>query len=721
MEDNVLAKKEKVKSKKKRGKTIKVIIWVFAIAVVATGAFLFVPKLLANDESSETTLQRRTSVVAQGDVIQTIGSSAPIESSITKNVKAGIQGEVLEIMVEESEIVDAGTIIMTLDTSSTDTAIEALEKQIDSKQDQIDDKNDSIETKYSQIEDKKDDITSKYEDINDYREDLLEVEDEISDNESSINDLMIYATSSGSIFDLSVSEGDTVNTTKSLATITNTTSYSVEMAFNAAVLDKTIQTVTITQLTNVFEGTIESISGYTYKDEFSNEKVDIIISFDTDTALKDRATVTAKIEADGFTYTCNKRTEPYYDTNDEILSEVSGEILELFISEKQYVTEGELIAVIDGTSIDDKANTLEAQKESIQNQIDNLYDSIESANEDIEQYYEDIADLQDEIIDVEEEIDDILDEIAETKEEYDNAVVTAEYGGIVSGIKVEVGDSTNANTTLFSLISLESPSIVVAIDELDIANVENGMEAEVTIDALGYTEGTPVAAMVTKISPEGNYQNGVTTYDVTVTLTEIVEELKLNMNATATIYIGKSEDTLYIPIEAVTLQDGKSYVYIQGSSSTVTPVANNTTSETNEQTQNAAAGQRRTGNLPDNVNIEDMTEEQKAQMEQRMAERGVSMATNGTTEETVNDISTYYEGASLVEVATGIHNEMYIEILNGLELGDVVILPPLYTSSSNSAGTEKTTGMMMPGITNFGGDIGTGNRQKPTGNFGGGN
>lgn len=728
-------KEKKPKSKKRNRKIIKLVLSLVIIAALIVCGIIFIPDLINKDTDSKSTLQKRTATVIKGDVVKTIGSSSPLESSESVVYKPGQTGDILEILVEDGDLVSEGDIILIIDTTRTDETIETLESQIESKFEQINDKEDLIEDKNNAIEDRQEDIQGKRDDISELEADIAVLEEDIYDNEDSRADLNVYAPISGTIFDIEVNTGDNVTTNTVFATVTNTVSYEVELTFSSKILNEEIQSVYVYYKNNKLDTEIVSIADYTYKDRFGNEMVDVLLSFSTDISLPDRDVVEGFVHLEFLSYHSTSDVVPYFADTESITTEVSGEILELYLIEKQSVKQGDLVAVIAADSIEEKTNSINNQIEVVEEQITNINDAIETYYENIDTYYEDIIDFNEDITDLKDEITTIEEEIEEAKSEYEAANIIADFNGVVSELAVEVGDSVSANTRLFSLVRLESPSMVVSIDELDIAQVEIGQEAEVVIDALSDTEKTPVNAVVTKIAIEGNYQGGVTTYDVTLMLLDPVEGLKLSMNATATIYINKSEDTLYIPIEAVTIQSGKSFVYVQDISAAGTPIDNKNSTKNDDTAENnqtsagkaAAGAQRPGGQKSGNVDLENMTDEQIAAMKERLAANGMTLddiaaqkeAATESDSESISDIADYYTGAHLVEVTTGIYNELYIEILSGINAGDIVILPPLYTSDTSESKDTVNSALKIPGIGS--GLTGTGGAgtKRPAGGTGG--
>ena len=730
-----MSKKKTTVSSKKKRKIIRLSIILAIVIILVVGGILFIPKLLDANNDTGTTLQKRTAEVSEGDITKSIGASAPIVSSEKLSYKPESASEIVDILVEEGSYAAAGDIIMTLDTSSTDSNIQALEDEVDGKKSQIEDKQDLIEDKYISIDELREDITDKKEDISDLNADISDIKDQIDDNEATRAELIVTAPIDGTIFDINVSTGDTVSTSTVFATVTDPSSYEIEMSFSSDILEDSIQEVEVKYLNNTFEGEILSFAGYTYKDQFGNELIDVVISFTTDISLTKESDLTAKISVGTKEFRSVTEGIPYFADTENIISEVSGEILELFISEKQSVEQGDPIAILAGESIDNITDSLNSQIESLENQIDGLNDQIDTYYSNIDSYYEDIADLNEDITALNEDIAELEDEIETVKEGYEDANIKADFNGIVTEINVSVGDSVNTNTSLFTLVSMDNPNMVVAIDELDIAEITDDLEVSVIIDALPATEATPITAFVKSISLEGDYQGGVTTYDVTVTLAGDVEGFRLGMNATATIFTSKSENTLYIPIEAVTIQNGRSFVYVEDDSVVGAPVSDiqsnvspdaevmvgDTAGIEGEGTSGGSGGSGGRGNVDPST----MTEEELAAFEARLAEKGMTLEDvqeqSDTAAEDASMDSTalldYYSGTRIVEVTTGIYNALYIEILDGLNAGDVVVLPPLYTSTDNDS-TEESGMIGIPGITSgTGGGSGTG---RPAGTLPGG-
>ncbi|PLX28951.1 MAG: hypothetical protein C0604_10330 [Clostridiales bacterium] len=232
-------------------------------------------------------------------------------------------------------------------------------------------------------------------------------------------------------------------------------------------------------------------------------------------------------------------------------------------------------------------------------------------------------------------------ELDELSEKMEGLSVKAGSDGILAGSDVSVGDTVGVNTSdsnsssnntgvLGQIISFDK-RMTIAVDELDINEVEIGQHAEITVDA---APDEKFSGQVVKISEIGDVQSGVATYDVTISVpySKLVKE---GMSADAEILLDSAENVILLPIEAATEMRGKIMVTVYD--------------------EDARAGEEK----------------------------------------------------SLVPVETGLMDERYYEIVEGLEEGDQVVMTGL---SASDVSTDDRPAGMMPGM---GGGSGTGTRQRP--------
>lgn len=701
---------------KKRKKALRIIITTIIIVAVFLVGVFFLNRTLNANKTSGTTLTKTTAFVQRGDVVRTLGSSAALNSSETADQTADVSGEVLEVRFSEGSYVEAGQIVVILDTETTDGTIQTFKDQISSKLEQIENLYDAIEDTNSSIEDQNDNILDFRDDIYDLQNEINDLKAEIEENEALRENLNIYAPFDGNVFNLHVSKGDYVNTGTLIATITDPLSYKVEMPFSVNFLNYAIEEVIIHYNNSELPGKIVSYADYTHTDAHGNELVDVIISFSRFASLPDGARVRGTIITDPITYKCVSEIAPYYTNSENIFPGTQGEILELNLIEKQSVKAGDVIAVIDSETIDNETESLTNQISAKNDQISSINDSIENIIENITRLNENIGDYNNDIDELYKDIDDIETDINEAMEGYISAEVTAKFNGFITGLTIEAGDSVNPNQKLFTLVSLDKPQMNLTIDELDISEVSVGLTAEVVIDALPLTEVNPIPAVVTDIALEGNTQGGVTTYSVTIALTETPEGFKLGMNATATVFTSQSKDTLFIPIEAVTFVNGNSFVWVTDTVAGIQTNYDGTSVDKSKFTDksadvSAAAGKAsgKQSGAASGKDLSQMTDKEIAAYKESFVtnEKTMANSTDKTNENVFLTLEDYYSGASRVQITAGIHNETYIEVLSGLTEGQIIVLPPVYISSSaTNTGT-------IPGM-----DFGT--ARKAIGGIGGG-
>lgn len=120
--------------------------------------------------------------------------------------------------------------------------------------------------------------------------------------------------------------------------------------------------------------------------------------------------------------------------------------------------------------------------------------------------------------------------------------------------------SYSNEVTAFTLASNDSMVLSVNVDELDINSVSKGQETNITLDAI---EDKTFTGTVTKVGNSASSSNsGVAKYTVEVQIPKD-DQMKVGMNASATIIIENKENILTIPVNALQERRDKTFVYTQ--------------------------------------------------------------------------------------------------------------------------------------------------------------
>lgn len=277
-------------------------------------------------------------------------------------------------------------------------------------------------------------------------------------------------------------------------------------------------------------------------------------------------------------------------------------------------------------------------------------------------------------------VNDAQNEVNYALDAINKMTVTSPIDGVVVAKNNINGDTSQAGKAVLTVADTTSMKIKVAIDELDIDKVKVGQKAEIKFDALKdkVFEGT-----VEDISQVGNSSNNVTTYDVTVGIKNPTN-IKIGMNANVNILVQNKANALVIPAEALIERNGNKYVMLPNSGNSTD------SSKASDSNSNNGGFQNSQSNGETGTN-------------KRQYGSGTQGAYGQASGSGRNSSRFMTSGAGkLVQIKTGLENENYIEVLEGVTAGEEILVQlPQASSTSN---TNNRSG--------FGGGLG--------GNLGGG-
>lgn len=144
--------------------------------------------------------------------------------------------------------------------------------------------------------------------------------------------------------------------------------------------------------------------------------------------------------------------------------------------------------------------------------------------------------------------------------------ITAPMDGVIAQSQLTVGATVQTGMTVCQVQSNTSFNAVVDVDELDIAGVKSGQTADVSVDALS---GKVFSGTVQKIAQVGVSANGVTTFSVTISLSDSAGLLS-NMSTSADIHTGENQNALLVPVEALQTKGADRYLTVRTTSGKTT-------------------------------------------------------------------------------------------------------------------------------------------------------
>lgn len=138
-------------------------------------------------------------------------------------------------------------------------------------------------------------------------------------------------------------------------------------------------------------------------------------------------------------------------------------------------------------------------------------------------------------------------------------VITAPFSGTISRVDVSVGEIISPNTPEISMLSRGVFQIESYVPEVNIANIEVGDRASVTLDAYG---AETFSAVIAAIDPAETIKDGVSTYKTTLQFTTEDPRIRSGMTANITITTEQKSGVLVIPQGAIVRRSGNTYVHI---------------------------------------------------------------------------------------------------------------------------------------------------------------
>lgn len=319
--------------------------------------------------------------------------------------------------------------------------------------------------------------------------------------------LQVKAIGGGVVQTLHVQEGDLVSAGTAIADISDTSTMTLTVPFQAGdaahiSVGQTAQ-VTLSGTLETLSGTVESVASADQVGSGGALVRQVKIRLTNPGALTDATTATARVGS----YACAAGGTLSPQLRQTITAAASGEITDLNVSVGSRVSAGAVLATIGGESAE---NSLADAALAVQNaQL-----SLQSAQQALDSY-----------------------------------TITSPISGTVIEKNLKTGDQLNggdsgAMAVIFDLSQLE---LQMDVSELDIGQIQPGQTVAITAEAL---PGQTFTGVVEKVSVNGTTTDGFTTYPVTILLSEY-GDLNPGMNVSAHIIVERAENALCVPAEAV--------------------------------------------------------------------------------------------------------------------------------------------------------------------------
>jgi HlyD family secretion protein len=138
----------------------------------------------------------------------------------------------------------------------------------------------------------------------------------------------------------------------------------------------------------------------------------------------------------------------------------------------------------------------------------------------------------------------LQEKVSRAETAFYRTILIAPFDGVISAQNTEIGALIAPNVRIVELTDIDPLWVTIQVDELDIRLIREGMNAQITLDALPDLE---ISAILDSISPIGQNVNGIVSYGVRIALTSTDPRTRVGMTTEANIIIEEKTDVVVIP------------------------------------------------------------------------------------------------------------------------------------------------------------------------------
>ncbi len=230
----------------------------------------------------------------------------------------------------------------------------------------------------------------------------------------------------------------------------------------------------------------------------------------------------------------------------DVVAKVAGEVRDIDAEEGDIVSQGELLARLDGDRLRLELGESEANLRKLQRDFERNQDLRERNL---------ISEGDFEKIQFDKEALEAAYNLA--KLEYDYTFIRAPIDGIVSERMIKLGNTVDEGEALFRVTSLDPLVSYLFVPEREYQSIRPGQPVSIAIDALANER---IPASVTRISPIVDPETG--TFKITIEISDPTRRIKPGMFARMAIVYDQRSNALKIPRSALLEDERGNSVFV---------------------------------------------------------------------------------------------------------------------------------------------------------------
>ncbi len=257
----------------------------------------------------------------------------------------------------------------------------------------------------------------------------------------------------------------------------------------------------------------------------------------------------------------------------EIYPKITAEVLEAYVSTGDQVSEGELLARLDGEDYRDEVRAAESNLQSARAQYreaEVTYERLLDEMENVRELFKVDAVSRQELLEIEDQVEiakeglqgaeSIINQsqtqLSAAQRMLERTEVTSPIAGTVSAVVQERGDMATTQTPMVIVAQLDPLKVELTVDERYVNELEEGQEVEVEV---GAARGESFSGEVYEIYPTA--VEGTRSFPVTVQVENPDADLRPGMYAEIVFTLVKGEASWLTAEDAVISRDDKNYLF----------------------------------------------------------------------------------------------------------------------------------------------------------------
>jgi membrane fusion protein (multidrug efflux system) len=269
----------------------------------------------------------------------------------------------------------------------------------------------------------------------------------------------------------------------------------------------------------------------------SDSEIQAATPIPVETALPSRADILATYEA---------TTTIASDADAPVVAKVGGEVVSLLVEEGDLVSQGQVLAELDGERLRLEMLSAKANLDQVQSEYERYTDLAARGL---------VSEAMFESLKYDLEALEAAYELARLN--FDYSKIRAPIEGVVSSREIKLGQSIDASDVLFRITETSELLAYLQIPQAELGKFSAGQVATLTVDAMPQMTYT---ATIARISPTIDMRNG--TFRATAFIDNGSGELAPGMFARFSIAYDRHADALVIPRTALIEEDDQTSVYI---------------------------------------------------------------------------------------------------------------------------------------------------------------